>query len=143
MILFLLVISVLSQQAGGPNVLNDAALRTAYGGQTHVSIYRHEVEEYGGQAFEETYHRDGTLDYQAGGVTLTGAWRVANGRICFDYPQTPLYGGCFIVAEDAGCYYSYQIGPDGAPVGLASGEWWIRAYIKGTAPDCAAPNLIS
>ena len=126
-----------------PVLLDDAGLIAAYSGATHLSFYRRHVEEYGGVYFEETYHPDGALDYRAGEVALTGFWQVANGRICFQYPESPLYAGCFVVAYDAGCYYSYQIGPDGEPFGLESGEWWIRAHVKGTKPDCAAADLVS
>lgn len=125
------------------SLLDDAGLREAYSGKTHLSFYRRHVEEYGGVYFEESYFPDGSLDYLAGGVTLKGVWRVANGRICFQYPETPLYSGCFVVAHDAGCYYSYEIGPDGNPMGLQTGEWWIRAHVKGTDPQCAAADLVS
>ncbi len=126
-----------------PSFLSDSELTAAYAGKTHVSFYRYPVEEYGGIYFEERYHVDGALDYRAGDLTLSGFWRVANGRICFEYPATPLNSGCFAVQFDAGCYYSYQIGDDGRPLGVAEGRWWIRAKIEGTNPDCAAADLVS
>jgi hypothetical protein len=123
--------------------MTDAELTVAYSGKIHESFYRYRVEEYGGVYFEEAYHADGTLDYRAGELTLTGFWRVANGRICFEYPATPLNSGCFVVVFEDGCYYSYQTNDSGEPEGLAEGRWWIRAKIKGTNPDCAAADLVS
>ncbi len=126
-----------------PRQLDDVGLVAAYAGKTHLSFYRRHVEEYGGKFFEESYSADGTLRYRAGDVALTGYWQVANGRICFQYPETPLNSGCFVVTYEGGCYYSYQIDEDGRPFGLSTGEWWIRAHIKGTKPDCAAADLVS
>jgi|GEM_PF-5120143 len=126
-----------------PRQLDDAGLIAAYADKTHLSFYRRYVEEYGGKYFEESYNADGTLRYRAGDVALNGFWQVANGRICFQYPDTPLYDGCFVVAYEAGCYYSYQVDENGEPFGLAAGEWWIRAHIKGTKPHCAATDLVS
>lgn len=126
-----------------PRQLDNAGLVAAYAGKTHLSFYRRHVEEYGGKYFEESYSADGTLQYRAGDIALTGLWQVANGRICFQYPDTPLNSGCFIVTHEAGCYYSYQIDSDGNPFGLATGEWWIRAHVKGTKPNCAAADLVS
>lgn len=126
-----------------PRLLDDAGLAAAYAGKTHLSFYRRHVEAYGGKYFEEAYRADGTLDYRAGDIALSGFWQVSNGRICFQYPETPLNSGCFVVAHEAGCYYSYQIGEDGEAIGLATGEWWIRAHVKGTKPDCAAADLVS
>ncbi len=126
-----------------PRQLDDAGLQAAYAGKTHLSFYRRHVEAYGGKYFEESYSADGALQYRAGDVALTGYWQVANGRICFQYPDTPLNSGCFVVTYEAGCYYSYQINDDGEPFGLATGEWWIRAHVKGTKPDCAAADMVS
>lgn len=126
-----------------PRQLNDAGLIDAYADKTHISFYRRYVEEYGGKYFVESYSADGTLRYRAGDVALSGFWQVANGRICFQYPDTPLYDGCFVVAYEAGCFYSYQVDENGEPFGLAAGEWWIRAHIEGTKPDCAAGDLLS
>lgn len=126
-----------------PRRLDNAGLIAAYAGKTHLSFYRRYVEEYGGKYFEESYNPDGSLNYRAGDLALSGLWRVADGRICFEYPGSSLYGGCFVVTYEAGCYYSYEIGPDGAPMGFANGEWWIRAHVKGTKPDCAAGDLVS
>lgn len=132
---------VLVQATPGP--MDSSALKAAYSDQTHLSFYRRYIKEYGGVYFEEYYHPDGTLDYRAGEVTLTGFWRVSDGRICFDYIETPLSSGCFVVVHESGCYYSYEIGTDGKPIGLETGEWWIRAHIKGTNPECAAEDLIA
>ena len=141
----LIVVLVLAAApvAAAPRLLNDAELVAAYAGKTHLSFYRRHVKEYGGKYFEESYRADGTLDYRAGDVALSGSWQAANGRICFQYPETPLNSGCFVVAHEAGCYYSYQIGENGEPIGLSTGEWWIRAHVKGTKPDCAAADLVS
>jgi len=124
-------------------VMTNAELLAAYSGQTHESFYRENVEEYGGVYFVETYHPDGTLDYIAGEMRNNGFWRVAGNRICFFYPETPLESGCFAVVNEAGCYYSYQIGDNGKPIGLSKGEWWIRAKIKGTDAQCSTPDLVS
>ena len=143
-VLLLFTLLILSAPANAaPRQLDNAGLVAAYAGKTHLSFYRRHVEEYGGKYFEESYSADGTLHYRAGDIALTGLWQVAKGRICFQYPQSPLNSGCFIVAEEAGCYYSYQIDNDGKPFGLATGEWWIRAHVKGTKPDCAATDLVS
>lgn len=123
--------------------LNDEQLRAAYSGQTHDSFYRWNIEEYGGVYFEETYHPDGRLDYVAGDVILTGFWQVTNGKICFQYNDTPLADGCFVVVNEGGCFYSYEIGLDGRPMGLARGEWWIRATIRGSDGQCSTPDLVS
>lgn len=142
--LFLIALMIVSPAAhAAPRQLDDAGLVAAYAGKTHLSFYRRHVEEYGGKYFEESYMADGTLQYRGGDIALTGQWRVANGRICFQYPQTPLNSGCFIVTHEAGCYYSYQIDDNGQPFGRATGEWWIRAHVKGTRPDCAAADLVS
>ena len=143
---FLIVIAIALAAApvgAAPRLLDDAELVAAYAGKTHLSFYRRYVEAYGGKYFEESYRADGELDYRAGDVGLSGLWQVANGRICFQYPETSLSSGCFVVTHDAGCYYSYQIGDDGEPIGLTTGEWWIRAHVKGTKPDCAAADLVS
>ncbi len=142
--LFLIVLFAMTPAAhAAPRQLGDAGLVAAYAGKTHLSFYRRHVEEYGGKYFEESYRADGTLSYEAGDVALTGYWQVAGGRICFQYPDTPLNSGCFVVTQEAGCYYSYQIGDNGEVFGLATGEWWIRAHVKGTKPDCAAADLVS
>ncbi len=142
LLMFVFMITA-SPIAAAPRLLDDAGLVAAYAGKTHLSFYRRHVEAYGGKYFEETYRADGTLDYHAGDVALSGFWQVANGRICFQYPESPLNAGCFVVAHEAGCYYSYQIDEDGEPFGLSTGEWWIRAHVKGTKPDCAATDLVS
>lgn len=141
MIFIALIAAVFAQS--GPRIMNDAELVAAYAGKTHESFYRKNVEEYGGVYFEETYRADGTLAYIAGDVRTHGEWRVANKRICFYYPETPLSSGCFAVVNEGGCYYSYQIGDDGKPIGLARGEWWIRARIAGTDAQCSTPDLVS
>ena len=145
--ILLLILSFVSvqvhAQADVPVLLNDEQLHLAYSGQTHVSYYRQNIETYGGVFFEESYHADGTLDYRAGEVTSAGFWQVANGKICFQYPGTPLADGCFVVVKEGGCFYSYEIGIDGRPIGLASGEWWIRATIEGSDGQCSTADLVS
>lgn len=140
---FIIGLCFTASAAAEQRVLDDAALVAAYANKTHLSFYRRPVEEYGGLYFEETYYADGALDYYAGDVALKGFWSVANGRICFDYPETPLYAACFIVTEEGGCYYSYETDETGNAPGLSNGDWWIRAHIKGTKPQCAAGDLVS
>ena len=141
--LFLFGFLFTTAAVAAPRHLDDAGLVAAYADKTHLSFYRRHVEEYGGKYFEESYNADGSLIYRAGDIALTGIWRVSDGQICFEYPDSALYGGCFVVTYEAGCYYSYEIGQDGAPIGYSTGAWWIRAHIKGTRPDCAAGDLVS
>ncbi|MEO1252477.1 MAG: hypothetical protein AAFW81_09045 [Pseudomonadota bacterium] len=140
---FIALVALILQHGGAAQRLDDAALRAAYADKTHISAYREDVPEYGGTYFVETYMSDGSLSYRAGGLDLVGAWRVENGIICFDYADTPLVPGCFVVIHEAGCYYSYQVDRTGRAIGLSEGDWWIRAYVEGTDPQCASAALVS
>lgn len=123
--------------------LRGEALRTAYAGQTHISVYRYYIEGYGDLEFVEVYSVDGTLTYQAGDVTATGRWRTENDRICFDYDGATLLSSCFAVFIEDGCFFSYMFGANGKPTGVAERKWWIRAHIEGTEPDCIHEGLVS
>lgn len=117
--------------------LDEQELRAAFAGKTHISRYRRHIEDYGGVIFEETYNVDGTLRYRAGDVAATGTWRIENGAICFRYDGLALFDACFVVAHQDGCYYSYEVLPDGSALGVHDDGWWIRSTIEGTDPDCA------
>ncbi|MEO0674200.1 MAG: hypothetical protein AAFY32_04245, partial [Pseudomonadota bacterium] len=46
--------------------LDDAGLRAAFAGKTHIGLYRRYLEAYGEQRFIETYTDNGNLQYTAG-----------------------------------------------------------------------------
>ncbi|MEM8771603.1 MAG: hypothetical protein AAGD92_08145 [Pseudomonadota bacterium] len=144
LILTIALFNLIVQQPSAETPWLDAdALRKAYSGQTHESFYRYTIEEYGGVYFEETYFPDGSLTYRGGSLEVAGRWAVKGDQICFEYPETQLLPGCFVVAADAGCFYSYEVGRDGSRPAAPHERWWIRATIKGTDPQCATDDLVS
>lgn len=131
-------------QAQHDPFLNDEGLRRAFIGKTHVGFYRRFIERYGHIVFEERYDPDGTMTYRGeDGVEARGRWRIAENRICFVYDQADFLPGCFAVTFAEGCFYSFETDDEGRVLGLADDRWWIRSYLKGTEPDCAAEDLVS
>ncbi|MEL6506931.1 MAG: hypothetical protein AAFR29_04805 [Pseudomonadota bacterium] len=123
--------------------LDDAGLRAAFAGKTHIGLYRRYLEAYGEQRFIETYTDNGNLQYTAGTLSISGTWTISAGKICFQYNSPEFLAGCFRVVADQGCYYSYEIFPSGRQAIPGRDPWWIRSHIDGTDPACAGPDLVS
>lgn len=128
---------------GSVETLDDAGLRAAFAGKTHIGLYRRYLEAYGEQRFVEAYAADGTLQYTAGSLSISGTWSIASGKICFTYDSPAFLAGCFRVVADQGCYYSYEIFPSGRQTVPGRDPWWIRSHVDGTNPVCADPDLVS
>ncbi|MEO0833892.1 MAG: hypothetical protein AAFY13_11405, partial [Pseudomonadota bacterium] len=80
--------------------LDDAGLRAAFAGKTHIGLYRRYLEAYGEQRFIETYTDNGNLQYTAGTLSISGTWTISAGKICFQYNSPEFLAGCFRVVAD-------------------------------------------
>lgn len=131
------------KQSDEPRLLDNAALKKAFVGKTHIGFYRDYLERYGSVKFVEQYFEGGPILYKGGDITATGLWEITDNHICFDYDNDDFLPGCFVVVEKQGCYYSYESSP--AAKGFVKGkkDWWIFSYVQGTKVDCEESELVS